>query len=208
MIDARVRVERVLAAGARIADPADPLGREARARLRETSGLTPQGVALALDEHLERGASPAELDAFVARATPARRAVVVLSANVCTAALRAIAFGCATAADVLTRPSRRDPVVAELVARARADDAAFAAAGGRVALTRDEIVEPRAGDEVHVYGGDDAIAAYRRRLPAGASLRAHGPGFGAALVGAEADPVDAACALARDVVPFDQRGCL
>ncbi len=47
-MDALARVRRVVAAGRRIADPADTLGREARARLPETSGLSPEGVELAL----------------------------------------------------------------------------------------------------------------------------------------------------------------
>ena len=126
-----------------------------------------------------------------------------------TAPLRAIAFGCATAAEVLVRPSRRDPVVAELALTALAEDPAFADAGGRASRVGEVTPEDlRAGDELHVYGSDEAVGSYAARLASGARLRAHGAGFGAALVGPECDVSAAAEALARDVVPFDQRGCL
>src|SRR6185295_14588682 len=57
---------------------------------------------------------------------------------------------------------------------------------------------------VHVYGGDDAIAEHRAKLPEAVVLRAHGPGLGVAVLDSEED----AAALAADVVVFDQRGCL
>src|SRR6185436_8774137 len=93
--EAKARVRRFLAFAARVVDRADPLGIQARRRLRETSGLSAEGVELALD-HLEHGAGDADLEAFVRRAEPAESCAVVLSANVCTAALRAIAFAAAT----------------------------------------------------------------------------------------------------------------
>lgn len=203
---ALARVPRVVAAGRRIADPGDPLGREARERLPATSGLSREGVELALRDHLEQSIEPAELSTLVARAGEAPRCHVVLSANVCTAALRAIAFAAATAPALVVKPSRRDPVVAELVARALAEDRAFAEAGGSISLV--PAIAPAPGDEVHVYGRDETIEAIRVSLPAGVILHGHGAGFGVAL----AEDGAALSMLREDVaaavVPFDQRGCL
>jgi len=205
----RERLARVLAvvsAGRRIADPLDPLGREARDRLPAATGLSPESVELALSEHLETRPSDDDLVALLERATTAPRCHVVLSANVCTAALRAIAIACATSPRVLAKPSRRDPVVAELCARALTEDPCFSEAGGSIELERE--ASPSAGDELHVYGSDETIAAIRSSLVGGVVLRAHGAGFGVAIVGEAADLDEAARSLARDVVPFDQRGCL
>ncbi|HSN97733.1 MAG TPA: acyl-CoA reductase [Candidatus Nanopelagicales bacterium] len=201
----RARVERVIAAGLRIADPRDPLGEEARRRLPEASGLSPEGVALALGEHLEVSPSDEEIRALLAGAGQARRCQVVLSANVCTAALRAIAVAAATAPEVRVRPSRRDPVVAELLLRALAEDGAGA---GRFALAADVELPGAPGDELHVYGSDATVAALAARAAAGELVRGHGTGIGVAVIGEGADVADAARALAADVVPFDQRGCL
>ncbi len=200
----RARVERVVSAGARIADRRDPLGAEARRRLPGATGLSPEGVELALTEHLEVHPTAAELDALVASAGQAPRCVVVLSANVCTAALRALAVAAATAPEVLARPSRRDPVVAELLARALADDPRFE---GRIELI-ESIGRGAPGDELHAYGTDETIAALRAEAGPDVVVRGHGAGMGVAIVGADADVAAAAEGLAADVVPFDQRGCL
>ncbi|WP_437684215.1 acyl-CoA reductase [Sorangium sp. So ce131] len=224
----RARVERAIAAGARIADPRDPLGEEARRRLPLTSGLSPEGVALALGRHLEVDPTRGELDALVAASGRARRCHVVLAANVCTAPLRAIAVATATAPEVFVRPSRRDPVVAELLVRALQADEAFARAGGAVALVADLDLggaAPRApgdagegalGDaeraealaELHIYGTDQTVAALRAKAGPGVIVRGHGAGLGIAVVGPGAALAEAARDIAGDVVPFDQRGCL
>ncbi len=108
------RVERVVAAGRRAADDADPLGREAREALLASSGLSAEGVALALGAHLETHPAPEHLAALLASAGRAPGCHVVLAANVCTAALRALAVAVATAPRVSVRPSRRDPSLARM----------------------------------------------------------------------------------------------
>lgn len=202
----RARVHAVLGAARRIASAHDPLGREARARLPDVTSLSREGVELALTEHLESEADDASIDALLAACGRAPRCHVVLSANVCVAAVRALALALATSPVVLVRPSRRDPVVAELLARALAESGELARAAGSVTLA--PALDPAAGDEVHVYGRDETVAAIGASLPAGVVLRAHGAGFGVAVVGASSSLEGAAAALARDVVPFDQRGCL
>lgn len=203
--EARARVERVVAMGRRVSAPEDPLGVEARRRLLGC-GLHPEGVELALTEHLETSPSEADLSALVAGTGRAPRCHVVLSANVCTASLRAIALATATAPVTMVRPSQRDPVLAEILTAALAADPAFAEHGGSIELVTE--IDPADGDEVHVYGHDSTIAAFREALGPGVVLRGHGSGFGAAIVGLGVDLSVAAHALARDVVPFDQAGCL
>lgn len=207
MIDARVvRVRRVLAAAARVADPLDPLGREARRRLPAISGLSPEGVELALATGIESAATDAELGSLLRWAGEAPRAWVVASANVCTAAVRATALAAAASAEVRMCPSRRDPVVAELLVAALHDDRQFAAAGGRVELV--ERVEAEPLEHVHAYGADATMDALAASLPAGVVLRRHGTGMGVAFVASSADVAVASDALSSDVVVFDQRGCL
>jgi hypothetical protein len=200
------RVWRVVVAGRRAADPDDAFGQEVRSALVASSGLSAEGVALALAEHLETRPAPEHLSALLDAAGAAPRCHVVLAANVATAALRALAVAVATAPRVFVRPSRRDPALTDLLARALADDPAFAAAGGAVA--RVDAVHPSPGDELHVYGSDATVRELSASAVPGVVVRAHGTGLGVAIVGAH-DALDtAAAAVARDVIPFDQRGCL
>ncbi|MDI3285933.1 acyl-CoA reductase [Polyangium sp. 15x6] len=205
--EAEARVLRVIAAGRRIQDPNDPLGAEARARLPEVTGLDPRGVELALSAHLETHPTDAEIDALLARTGRAPRCHVILAANVCTAPLRALALAAATSPVIVVRPSRRDPVVTDLLVRALSADEAFVQTH-RASLTRAASIAPAPGDELHVYGSDASIEAVTRGLPAGVFVRGHGTGIGLAVIGRDAALEDAAEALAWDVVPFDQRGCL
>jgi hypothetical protein len=199
---AMARIRGLLAVGRRLASPSDELGRRARRRLAVASGLSPEGVALALEQHLETDATEEELARFVGRASRATRAAVVLSANVCTGALRALAFGLATAPHVLLKPSRRDPVLAELLAR-ELDGVAL------VATLEEALERLEPGDELHVYGSDETLTMAAPLAAArGVVLRGHGTGFGVAVIGADARLVEAAEALAADLVPFDGRGCL
>lgn len=193
---ARARVEALLKAAARIADPADRLGRRAREELPASTGLSAENVELALTEILELRPSDTELDALLGSVIPAPRAHVVLAANVFVAAHRAIALALAQSPLVFVRPSRRDPVLAELL---------FEASDNLFELVDELRVEP--GDHVWAYGTDESLGEIRRALPPGTSFDAHGPGLGVALVAPAASSL-AARELARDVVPFDQRGCL
>jgi hypothetical protein len=203
---ARERVLAVLDVARRIADARDDLGIAARAELAGTSGLSPQGIELALSRHLETSATEEELDRLLAGVSEAPRCHVVLAANVCTAAVRAVALAAATARSIAVRPSRRDPGLAPLLVGELASSGRFQEADGSVSLVRSIAPAPR--DEVHAYGSDASIEQIRGGLPAGVVFRGHGTGFGAAYVAPAADLDVAARALAEDVVAFDQRGCL
>lgn len=193
-MDPADRVRALVAAARRLADPGDPLGREARALLPESTGLSPENVELGLSEILETQPSEADLRALCASVEAAPRVHVLLAANVFSAPLRAIALGLAQSDEVFVRVSRREPVFARLLQQA----------SGAFELT--ETLAPRAGDHVWAYGTDVTLTELERGLPDGVVLHAHGSGFGVALI--DGDPSAAALELARDIVPFDQRGCL
>jgi len=192
---ARGRVRRLLDAAAEVASDAalvEPLC--------ESTGLSAEGVRLALSRHLETDAGEAEVAALVAGAAPSPHVHVILSANVFTAPLRALAVACAASPSVSVRPSRRDPVFTRALLRA--------APGVGVTLVEHADVGAVAVGDVHVYGRDETIAQVRAAARPGVTVRAHGAGLGVAWVGHAADLEGAASALADDVVVFDQRGCL
>lgn len=191
----RARVLRVVQAAREVA--ADPSIVEPLVR---TTGLSLEGVVLALRDHLETNPSPEEVDRLVARAKAASHVHIVLSANVFTASLRAIACAVAAAPRVSVQVSSREPVFASALLAAIADRAISS-------VDRDALSEVGDG-EIHVYGRAETIASVKARARVGVVVRGHGPGLGVAIVGEKDSLGDAARALAKDVVPFDQRGCL
>jgi hypothetical protein len=209
--ESKRRVRSVLAAAARLADPSDPIGREARSRLPAATGLSPEGVDLGLSRHVETAVSDQDLALLVARAGRAPHVHVVLSANVFVGAVRALAIAVATAPRVSVRSSRREDVMAPLLVRALVE-----AEGPFIGVQIVDAVQPLPGDELHVYGRRESIRALTEAAPAGVLVRGHGPGMGIAVLDAE-DPADgwtdggiarAAALLSWDVAAFDQRGCL
>lgn len=199
------RIERVLGllrAAAKLAAPQEPLGLRARTLLPATSGLSPESVELALSQHLETSASVAALKALCADAPATPTAHVLLSSNVVTAPLRAIAVALASSPRVVVRASRREPEFAQLLAEA---------SGGAFGLV--DQLAPLPGDHVWAYGSDATLRAVAGELPAGVVFHAYGSGLGAALIeltpGSSAGQLQrVARELARDVSVFDQRGCL
>jgi hypothetical protein len=183
------------------------------AELAAESGLSPEGVVLALDRVLEHDADEHAIARFVAKA-PARTAVsVVLAANVFVAPLRAVAWALAHSGRVTVRTSRRArrftarllesaPTLVENVVHASPSDDPEADLESLVAALP-------IGGALHVYGGEGAVDA-ARRATAGRedlALDLHGPGFGA-IVATAAELAAQADDVAFDVSVFDQRGCL
>lgn len=194
------RLQSLLNAARRIADASDPLGVEARRLLPDSTGLSAEGVELALQCSLEYRATRAELRALASVAVPVPRAHVLLSANVFVAALRAIALAVAASSDVYVRASRRDPIMARLLNQG---------APGVFQLV--DALAPFPGDHLWAYGTAETLASLRAELPGGVFLHGHGPGFGAVIVQQRPrgeSSSDALSGLARDVALFDQRGCL
>jgi hypothetical protein len=199
--EARSRLEQLLSAARRLADPLDALGREARAVLPASTRLSLAGVELALSRSLETQPTPGELDKLASCVSPSARSHVVLSANVFTAAHRAIALALAASKSVFVKASRREPHFPRLLS---------AAAPGLFELVDSLAAGP--GDQVFAYGTDNTLATFQRELPAGTRLHAHGPGFGAVFIQNQATArvrfESLAAALSLDVAVFDQRGCL
>src|SRR5262245_31998955 len=91
------------------------------AAIAESTGLSREGVELALTKHLEVDPTEDDLRRLVASAGDASKVTVVLSSNVFVGALRAIAIARAASTHVVVRPSRRDPVFARALVEAASD---------------------------------------------------------------------------------------
>jgi hypothetical protein len=193
--DRAADVRRLLAAGRCVYDDRARIAPE----IARSTGLTLEGALFGFS-CLERDASDAELRSLIDAAGDAESVHVVLSANVFVAPLRAIAIARAASERVTVRPSPRDPTLARELQRAVDDKA--------IAIVTDRDVASVDRGEIHVYGRADTVAAVRARARPGVVVRGHGPGMGVALVTEGADVTAAAEAIASDIVPFDQRGCL
>lgn len=193
----RARLERLLEAARRLANPEESAGQALRARLLQTTGLSGAGIERGIAHSLETAPSEAELQALLASTPEAPRAHVLLSSNVFVGALRAIAIGVAASDKVSVRASRRDPALAEALHALVPELFELAAA-----------LTPAAGEHLWSYGSDTTLAELRAALPPGVWFHPHGAGFGALVVDATSFTADAARSIALDVALFDQRGCL
>jgi hypothetical protein len=164
-----------------------------------STGLSLPGVELGFG-CLEIEADDASLERLVASVAEASRVHVVLSANVFVAPLRALALARAASDRVTVRPSPRDPTLARALVAAAANPA--------LALLEERDIAGIEEGDIHVYGRDASVAAVRARARPGVIVRGHGAGMGVAVVTRDAVVPSAASDLARDVVVFDQRGCL
>lgn len=185
-----------------LANPSTRWGMVAREKLPRSTGLSPEGVDYALAHCLEHEVARGTLSSLTRKAPRARRAHVLLSSNVFTAAFRAIALALCQSEKVTVRPSRREPVMTHLL---------HEASGGAFEISGE--LKPESGDHFWAYGSDDTLATIARRLPSGVQFHGHGYGLGLAIFreGAAlraADIERAARALSFDICAFDQRGCL
>jgi Acyl-CoA reductase (LuxC) len=180
------------------------------AELADQTGLSPQGVDLALTKSLEVSATSAQLDALLSCVTEAAQVSVVLSANVFTAALRALALALASSSRVTVKVSRREPLFPRLLLTYLRDTCEPVAA--MVRLGEDAEISAIREGVIHAYGRKETLEAIC--ASATVPVWAHGPGFGIAELSLsreppECDELDAfAASLAEDIALFDQRGCL
>lgn len=166
--------------------------------LEQCTGLSEQNIERAWRHSFERQASGVQLVSLLASVRPASHVFVVMSANVFTSALRALALALAASARVTLVPSRRDPVLARALVRDWD--------GPEVDIAHELPAVFVPGAAVHAYGSDTTMAKLRELLPRDVPIWAHGSGFAVAyLPTAEQEQ---ARRLARDVTLFDQRGCL
>lgn len=217
--------ERVVAAlthvATRLSDPRDPLARDLRTALHESTGLSPQMIAWGLTTTLGsmRPDTLARLAADAsAQGTPLPVVGVVLAGNVFVAGIRALALPLLAGAHVLVKTASSEHALAD--AWKRALDEADPLVGRRLELlhfARDDQAASQAFcaalDALSVYGDDETVARLQAQLRAGATLIAHGHGLSAAYVHASAlsdlaSARELARKLALDVAAYDQRGCL
>lgn len=195
------RVNRLIAGAKILADQRHSLGKRARELLPGATGLSIQGVERALSDCLETRPTDAAIASLIASAGEAKRAHVLLSANVFVAAHRAIALGLAASEQVFVRASRREPVFAQLLSEA---------APGLFAVV--EELKPEAGDVLWAYGSDQTMTDLQATLAGGVILKAHGSGFGVVVVReaefSESDWKAFVDGVTLDTALFDQRGCL
>lgn len=225
-------------AAARLEDPRDPLRALADDALPAIAGYSPAMTETVLRHAIRDWRAPAldrllraeltdpdALDRFVprthapghARALGPPLAFNVFAGNVPGVAVTAIVRCLLVKAATLGKTAAGEPLLPVLFARALDDvDPAIARC---LALTwwpgGDEIEAEalRAADLVIAYGGREAIAALRARVPPGTRFIEHGPRIGLGLIGADAlDSTATAEAHARDaaraVALFDQQGCV
>jgi hypothetical protein len=165
------------------------------AAIAQSTGLSRRGVLFALDRALERNVPDAMVERFAARATPAECVHIVLSSNVFTGCVRALAWAHAASSHVVVKPSRREHVFFDLVHSELRTQGKYVPVVPNLASANRGVL--------HAYGSDaslDAIAA-SVSIP----MVRFGSGFGIAETsGALGD----AMRLAEDICVFDQRGCL
>ena len=126
------RVRALLSVAARFAAPSDPWHERALARLESTSGLSREGVELALREHLEVEATDDELASLLRWAGTAPRCHVVLSTNVFEGSVRALALALGPSPQVTVKISRRDAGFTQLLLDLLEQEGALAALGATI----------------------------------------------------------------------------
>jgi Acyl-CoA reductase (LuxC) len=196
----RARLEPLLVSARSLADGTTERGQLARARLIAASGLSAEGVELALTHCLEIAPNESEIEALIRSTPTAQVAHVLLSANVFVAAHRAIAIGLAASDTVRVRASRREPEMAGLL---------LAGAPGAFQLVNE--LSPHSGDRLWAYGSDRTLEEVAVTLSPGVAFHGHGSGFGVGVIDgtlSDSELRTVLLGLARDIALFDQRGCL
>jgi hypothetical protein len=227
-------VAKIDAAAARFADPEDELYQQAQTLVTAATGysapmtrlvldrMTPDWRADALEQILRSELeTPDVLDRFAevgdnrrTRAYGPRLGFHVFAGNVPGVAVTSLVRSLLVKAPVLGKLASDQPILPVLFARALAsvDPELARAMGVTYWPGGSEDAEWRAlqsSDLVVVYGGNDAVASYRARVPQG-QLIVHGPRFSAGLIAREAlvDQPELPQHLAQAVAAFDQHGCV
>ncbi|MCL7969221.1 MAG: hypothetical protein M8867_06350 [marine benthic group bacterium] len=228
-------VRHVSRAAMRLADPGDPLGGEAELRLKSGLGWSElaareslRGMAREWTEdaltslvrselgdplYLERFVEVAGQPGRYRRATGPPLILQIHAGNVPGVPVSAAILALLARSGVLAKSGSDEPWMLPLFARALADENALL--GSALAVTSWpgnqqppalRIWAKESGKAI-VYGGEEAVRALRGRLPPDTEMIVYGPRIGVAVFlsdAAEADPGR----LAKDVLAYDQRGCV
>jgi len=231
----RTRLQVLGRAGERFLDPADPLRREAEARLPSDADLTPRGVrqvieGMARDWTAERLAGavradfpdPDVLDGFRPgirgeriRVVAPRLLVQVGAGNVPGTGATALLRGLLVGAPTLLKPGTGDRVLPELLARAIQEESPELGEGlavvnwtGGAGGDLERMALARA-ERVVVYGGEEAVVGVRAATGPLTPLVVYGPRVSAGLVLRDAAGSGTVVAhAAAAAAAYAQRGCV
>jgi hypothetical protein len=223
-------------AAARLADPDDPIRRQADRLIPAATGYSPAMSDLILDRmaadwrtgslyRLLRAelVDPGVLDGFVA-AGEARRTRAygpdltfhVFAGNVPGVGVTSLVRSLLVKAPALAKLASGEPVLPVLFARALAE--VDPQLGGALAIsywpggsTEAEDAALQEADAIVVYGGAEAVRSLASRVPPGRRLLVHGPRFSVGLVAREAltrGIPQLARSIGLAVATFDQHGCV
>jgi len=231
-------IEAIDAAAVRLLDRAHPLRVIAERALPAVTGYSLPMIRLVLDRMAADWRAPAlerlvtselgsldALDGFRAGAAAGRRSRIygpeislhIFAGNVPGVGVTSVVRALLVRSAVLAKTAEAEPVLGVLFARALAESApwlAACAAATRWAPGGDADREAAAhADLVAVYGGAEAVAAFRGNATATVRVIEHGPRLSVAAIGrdalrSEADARHAADDAARAVATFDQQGCV
>lgn len=231
-------VRAIDAAAARLARADDPYRLLAERALPTVTGYSAPMIRLVLDRMAEDWRTPAlnrllhaefddpaVLDGFRrrragggwVRALGPALALHVFSGNVPGVAVTSLVRSLLVKAGTIGKTGTDEPLLPALFARLLAE--VSPSLGECVAVTYwqggDEALEGaafRAADTVVFYGGAEAEAEIRRRVPATTRLVVHGPRMSFGVIGVEAlahaESEATAATVARAVAAYDQQGCV
>lgn len=211
-----VRIASALAAAA--AQLRARYGRDGAPELLAQSGLSAPMLAWALDTSLATFTSEAlrSLAEGHPRSAPPGPCAVVLSGNVVTAPLRALALPLLARRPVLAKTATgHDALASALHGALGQADPEVGRCLAVCSFSREEKGATQAllahCPVVSVYGDDSTLESISRLLPATGRWVAHGHGLGAVYLDRASladDLTGLAAAAALDVAAYDQRGCL
>jgi hypothetical protein len=182
-----------------------------RQKMAASLGFSPESLAAGLEVILDSVVGPDALALFEAPPSAAPGPLLIfLAATPPGLAAQALLPALALRRPALLKTSSAEPdfatlLVELLAAREPILGEAYAAATWRGGDRAIEAPLVATAGRVIAYGGSDAMADLAQRC---SSFFGFGSKISLAIVGAEADPRDAALGLARDIALFDQRGCL
>lgn len=224
-LDRHQLAEAIASAARLLSDDHGELGQALRTQLEQSGAISRPMIDWGLATALNSANLPAVLRtaAWLDKgerylAVPVRLATVILSGNVFTASLRALALPILAGVPVIAKTSETDDILAHFFKRALDQvNPTIGAACEVVTFSshRTDLLDAlyRNSEVVAVYGSNQTVEAVRAALPSRTRLVPHGHGLGAIYLhrqtlSTESGLREAIAQIAVDVAAYDQRGCL